>query len=812
MVWGAWTYLPVIGAAGIACAGIAVTAYQKQLRGSGWLWRWSVPALRVMALLAILGSGLRPSVWRPVPAGEQGGIVVMWDDSASMSVTDSSWTPAELVPLADGLGELPTGQLRWPGGEWNRELKDLLPVIDEAARAASELEYARVAGRSVEAAQARALRAREALVAACRKLSLRARSLPGKIRETVVAWSAEVGKEIDAKGRSVWGELRSDVDAAMKLTDEHQKQTDAALYAANARVREVCDGLGRLSRIELAQLATEKSLRSKIPADVPVRIVTVSDPGKVVAGEVQAESILPDIESAVQNVSRGHGRANAPRSVVLFTDQPEGELQAGVPVVVCRCVPEVVRDVAVRQVVMPAVAYVGDEVMLHVELAEVGFSGAVVNVKAEHDGIVQMREMKMEGDHGVAVDLPLRFMQAGMATVKLSVTPFAGEATVLNNIVERSIRILSERTAVAVIAAQDDSGALGTVLPHLPGIAVAEIAKAQVVILKDASATTMSAEQLDAVRAVVADRGGGVVLVAGREHWPLDAESEALLDDYLPYHLINEPEWREEPGQVAAKGIEGLALAGVSRHVDRYLDLGDLRQGVRTLMTEPASGAPIVTESQAGNGRVLMVAMDDLPRTGDPLEAEQFWQAVIHEAAGPTYAIERGGYGLDTDAVDVGAGQVVNVRVKIPLGRGTEGGSQAPSLLVMKGTRVAQSEPMTALGAGRFSASLRDLPSGEDVVRLDPGVGDALAPIIELPLRVRSGLEEELASVASGTTNESGSLPISEVGRLASEALRARGDQPAVIEYALWDSPYLFVFVTACLTAEWALRKRLGLA
>ena len=37
-------------------------------------------------------------------------------------------------------------------------------------------------------------------------------------------------------------------------------------------------------------------------------------------------------------------------------------------------------------------------------------------------------------------------------------------------------------------------------------------------------------------------------------------------------------------------------------------------------------------------------------------------------------------------------------------------------------------------------------------------------------------------------------------------------NRPRITELSLWDSPYLFVFVLACLGAEWGLRKRFGLA
>ena len=40
----------------------------------------------------------------------------------------------------------------------------------------------------------------------------------------------------------------------------------------------------------------------------------------------------------------------------------------------------------------------------------------------------------------------------------------------------------------------------------------------------------------------------------------------------------------------------------------------------------------------------------------------------------------------------------------------------------------------------------------------------------------------------------------------------ARLRQPRTAEIDLWDSAYLFLFVISCFVAEWALRKRLGLA
>ena len=107
-----------------------------------------------------------------------------------------------------------------------------------------------------------------------------------------------------------------------------------------------------------------------------------------------------------------------------------------------------------------------------------------------------------------------------------------------------------------------------------------------------------------------------------------------------------------------------------------------------------------------------------------------------------------------------------------------------------------------------------------DKIRLDTGIDDELAPLLDVPLHVRPAAADDLADVSPDPAllhhlaDPTGGavIPIADAGRLAAAATRGRPDRPTTVEYSLWDSPYLFLFVTSCLTAEWALRKRLGLA
>jgi hypothetical protein len=99
-------------------------------------------------------------------------------------------------------------------------------------------------------------------------------------------------------------------------------------------------------------------------------------------------------------------------------------------------------------------------------------------------------------------------------------------------------------------------------------------------------------------------------------------------------------------------------------------------------------------------------------------------------------------------------------------------------------------------------------------------VGDGSVTELTLPLKIERSSEAEMADLsgdrdflqrlaeASGGT----CINLDQIDTLPRLVSDARLRQPRTAETALWDSAYLFLFVISCLTAEWALRKRLGLA
>jgi hypothetical protein len=54
-------------------------------------------------------------------------------------------------------------------------------------------------------------------------------------------------------------------------------------------------------------------------------------------------------------------------------------------------------------------------------------------------------------------------------------------------------------------------------------------------------------------------------------------------------------------------------------------------------------------------------------------------------------------------------------------------------------------------------------------------------------------------------------LTLDQIATLPELLSRARTSQAKQARVELWDSPYLYALVLGALTAEWAIRKRLGL-
>jgi hypothetical protein len=252
----------------------------------------------------------------------------------------------------------------------------------------------------------------------------------------------------------------------------------------------------------------------------------------------------------------------------------------------------------------------------------------------------------------------------------------------------------------------------------------------------------------------------------------------------------------------------------------RVMPVGRLKPNAQALLVEASSGEAVLTQMRVGSGRTFLFGADETWRwrssSGDDVH-DRFWLQLIRYAAGEPYAAKSERMALDVDRIAIDAGEDVVARVRTFGG----GGAETFRLNVMKDGQVFRTLSATRAGSaesGRYRARVGALPTGDYEVRLSEAAGEAAG--LSLPLHVTAGYETELADVSGdesvlarlAESSGGGLYRLEQMGQLA-EHLRSATDRRArFVEQRLWDSPYLFVLVVAFLAAEWAARKRLGLA
>jgi hypothetical protein len=437
-----------------------------------------------------------------------------------------------------------------------------------------------------------------------------------------------------------------------------------------------------------------------------------------------------------------------------------------------------------------------------------------------------------------------------------SVPPVPGEATTDNNQIERWIKVSSSRIKVAVCTAAPswDFEYLRSSLERRPwvqlsaqvldpgsprlGLTPAQIIDQDVLVLSDVPVTALDVNQWDAINTLVTDRGGSVILLAGTAFDVADYAHQPIARTLLPFHDVR-PIWKEWPGEQPAFHFvptplgehEALRLGGGPDDarrwqelpgVFRYLQIPDnaLDPGVQPLLSESEGGGAVLTERRLGGGGVLFLGMNETWRwrlKGAERDADRFWRQLIRHAAGEPYAVTRDGLALDVDKVEATPGETVHVRARI---RQANPKRQPSCVIQILGDgKTISTRQLAALGGGRFAGDLADLPAGNYQLQLR-GTASNGASDVRVPLHVAESDEAEMRDVSGDRqmltriSRSSGGqyLAIDQVDRLPERLGALHETESQYVRHPVWNSPLFFAFVLACFAAEWALRKRFGLA
>jgi hypothetical protein len=587
----------------------------------------------------------------------------------------------------------------------------------------------------------------------------------------------------------------------------------------------------------------------------------------------RAIDVASDLTGGLRRALQRAGRQSL-QAVVLVSDGrhvgapptiPAGLLPSGVPVFPVYAAAPVTRDLAIAGVELPESVFVGEELTVRVDVHSSGLDVSKLAGRASlHSSDAQAIETPLfVKDRRIEpVELKIALRKPGIQKLTVSLPPQGGEATMSNNRVERWVKVLAQRLRVLAISGSPgwDYRYMRNALARAPfidlrealvvpgssvlGMSPREILEQDVVILTDVARDALTLAQWDAIGRLVQERGGSVILVPGvthlRQQW-----SDHVMADLLPYDpRATRPIWRIWPGEspyyhaVPSRQGERLRALKLDAPGDRagprwdelpgfyqYMAIGELKPNARVLLVERESQAPLLTEGRIGTGRVLFLGMSETWRWRYKLGSrvqDRFWLQLVRHAADEPYALVSGRMSVDVDRVVIRPGDPLRVRARLTR-HPDEPLPERLDTYIMQGGAHVRGGMLEAVGgaaSGRYEAVINDLAPGQFDLFVSGPPEDGMANDIRMHVSVEPNREAELADVSGDRAflqrlaEASGGrcIDLAEMPSLPGLLRDVRERRPRVSEVSLWDSPLLFVFVLSCLAAEWALRKRIGLA
>lgn len=826
-------------------AGVSIL-YLRQASRLRWRWRMVLLILRLGPLAVLSLAILKPTLLRDAKPSERGAVVIVVDHSSDMALRDTRRRPGQLVALADGLGLIPSSA-RASGDKWIAAAGELSARLADVADAQSRVSFAQISGLSTEAPESELGGALQRFETAMSALNDR-KNLPepgptlGKaIASLREAFAQPRGADV---GETWLPQVQAAVETVSEAAGTYQFDSDERLYESDPAVKSVCNSLAKKNRLELIETALvehRSGLLQRLPPrttvygfaaaekvaplplygrnDAPIRHLLLQPQGSGVPSESAVRDALDDLHGA------------AVRAVVLFSNgrAPSASAAAvgtpNVPVFAISSAPmpgahePVLRDVSISSLSLPKAVYAGQRFSITAQIKSFGFpASAAQPVRCEVADGLMSKAVTLPRNGSVDVSFDVTASDSGLMRVKLWLPDLPGEVNFANNVAEGCVKVLPRKIGVSLEA---DAPVWDWRLAREAFAKNGDFEvrtfdagpKSDALIMFDAFASELDARRLQALKAFV-ENGGLLVLAAGPDHSPaawLRSPAESLLP-FHPAESLNWTVWRgSEPayhfsrGDAANGDLDPFSLPPVFQ----YVAPDALKPTARPLLVEVENHLPVIAEIPLGAGHVIYIGICETWRWRYARAGERFWTDLVKQWSEPPYGVSDGVASFDVAQPVVGPGDSIDLRAKIEAANGPA----SVAVSVSRDGKEIRKDNLPLVSPGHYAGQIAPLQVGDYVLQLDTGKSR-----VGYPLHVAASRDSLLQDPVAARdalrrlTDDTG-------GRLLSldqmeQLPKLIAETPAVqtVPVTLWDSSYLFVFVVACFSAEWALRKKMGLA
>ena len=665
--------------------------------------------------------------------------------------------------------------------------------------------------------------------------------------------------------------------------------------SVSMKLRDMPDGNARIDTVKQALLSTDQnSFLNRLDAKFKTSLYGFAGILSRLKGadDLFAEGRTSDLAGALdETIKRSSGMPLS--AVVLATDGAANvprdfaatlrELRARDIPVFTVGVGNTARpmDAELTRINMPRSVLVGSRVNIETYVGLSGYQATKVLLGVREDGrAIKTEEINLRGNDTQAVNVEITPTTPGIHRYTVEVTPLDGELTVDNNKQDALVEVISgplrllhvegeprwelgkireslalneknivlvslQRTGENKFYRQGISGQteLATGFP----LTEEELFSYDGLIIGSVEAGFFTADQLRAIEAFVARRGGGLLAIGGRLAFDGGKYKGTTIDDLLPVSLTGGA--TDDAMSFAPVYKPVLTGAGQTHPITRLQDdrganqkawnelapisvsqvLANVKPGASVLLEarrvegSGTQSAPLLVQQRYGRGQTLALTAADTWRWRMRMDSknnahETFWRQMLrYVVSGTPQQIEIGAE-RDVYAMDDTINIVADIRDK----RFNPVNDANATARVTKpsGTIVDVPLTFTTLNsvntyAGQFKAD----ELGEHRIELtgtSPGLGtlNAKSSILVSDLNreyYSAAQNSDLLKRISAETGGKYYTP-SQVQSLLDDLVYRQTPYSERVTKDLWDMPINFLLIVGLLSAEWFLRKREGLA
>jgi uncharacterized membrane protein len=538
-------------------------------------------------------------------------------------------------------------------------------------------------------------------------------------------------------------------------------------------------------------------------------------------------------------------------------------------------------DAELTRINMPRRVLVGSRVNIETYVGLSGYQATKVLLGVREDGrAIKTEEFNLRGNDTQAINLEITPTTPGIHRYTVEVTPLDGELTIENNkqdaLVEviagplrllhvegeprwelgkiRETLALNEKNIVLVSLQRTGEnkfyrqgvGSEGELATGFP-LTEEELFSYDGLVIGSVEAGFFTAEQLRAIEAFVARRGGGLLAIGGRLAFDGGKYKGTTIEDLLPVSLTGGP--TDDANSFAPVYKPVLTGAGQTHPITRLQDdrganqkawnelppisvsevLANVKPGASVLLEarrvegSGSQSAPLLVQQRYGRGQTLALTASDTWRWRMRMDSknsahETFWRQMLrYVVSGTPQQIEIGSE-RDVYAMDDTVNIVADIRDK----RFNPVSDARATARVTKPSGAIVDVPLTFTTlnnvntyAGQFKAD----ELGEHRIELT-GTSTGLGTLNAKSSVLVSDLNREYYSAAQNSdllkriSAETGGkyYTPAEAQSLLDDLVYRQTPYSERVTKDLWDMPINFLLIVGLLSAEWFLRKREGLA